>query len=62
MVPIALDTVYSITVSGKEEYTMINQGNSIDVIEYIREYVNTEDTTTNTITNETDNTQSNNIE
>lgn len=62
LVPIALDTVYSITVSGKEEYTMINQGNSIDVIEYIREYVNTEDTTTNTITNETDNTQSNNIE
>lgn len=39
LVPVALETVYSITVSGQEEYTMINNGNSFDIIEWIRENV-----------------------
>jgi len=58
LVPVALETVYSITVSGQEEYTMINNGNSYDIIEYIQEYVlptqeQKEDVTTNTTKNET---------
>lgn len=39
MVPVALDKVYSVTVSGKEEYTMIDSlGNSYDVIQYMNVY------------------------
>lgn len=54
LVPVALDTVYSITVSGQEEYTMINNGNSYDVIEYIKEQVLSQEdiTNTNTVVNE----------
>lgn len=37
LVEVCLDTVYSVTVSGKDEYTMVNAGNSIDVIEYVKQ-------------------------
>lgn len=54
LVPVALETVYSITASGKEEYTMINNGNSYDVIKYIKENVLAQEdiTNTNTVVNE----------
>lgn len=59
LVDTLLDTVYSITISGQEEYTMTNNGNSYDVIEFINKYVNKDiieetstDTTANTIVNE----------
>ncbi|MCI8344497.1 MAG: hypothetical protein HFJ42_00670 [Clostridia bacterium] len=57
LVEVCLDTVYSVTVSGKDEYTMVNAGNSIDVIEYVKqkgrfEEVNNKNTTTNTVKNE----------
>lgn len=58
LVAVALDTVYSITVSGREEYTMTNAGNSFDVIEYVKQQFadqytnNNTNETTNEITNE----------
>ena len=57
LVEVCLDTVYSVTVSGKDEYTMVNAGNSIDVIEYVKqkgrfEEVNNKNTTTNTVKND----------
>lgn len=54
LVPEALETVYSITASGKEEYTMINAGNSYDVIKYIKEKVLAQEdlSNTNTVANE----------
>ncbi len=61
LIPMCLETVYSVTVSGKDEYTMVNNGNSIDVIEYVKltrefEEENNKNTTTNTVTNEVSNT------
>lgn len=54
LVPVALDTVYSITNAGKEEYYMINQNNTYNVEEYVRKYVFKEDSNkTNTITTNT---------
>ncbi len=38
LVPVALETVYSITNNGREEYTMIHNGTSYDVIDYINTY------------------------
>lgn len=35
LVDVALDTIYSVTNNGKEEYTMMNSGKSYDVIDYI---------------------------
>lgn len=60
LVEVCLETVYSVTVAGKDEYTMINNGNSIDVIEYVKlrkefEEENNKNTTTNTVTNEVTN-------
>lgn len=54
LVPVALETVYSITASGKEEYTMINNGNSFDVIRWIKENALPQEdiTNTNTVVNE----------
>lgn len=52
LVPVALETVYSITVSGKEEYTMLNNGNSYDVIKYIKEVVLQQQDINNTNVNE----------
>jgi len=52
LVPVALETVYSITASGKEEYTMINNGNSYDVIKYIKEQVLAQEDINNTNANE----------
>ena len=37
LIPTWMEAVYSITASGKEEYTMINNGNSIDIIEYVNQ-------------------------
>lgn len=67
LVPVALDTVYSVTVSGQEEYTMINNGNSYDIIEYIKEFVlpnedEKSNVTKNTVVNETQTTQTNIVE
>lgn len=61
LVQVCLETVYSVTVSGKDEYTMVNAGNSIDVIEYVKlrrefEEENSKNTTTNTVSNEVTNT------
>lgn len=38
LVPAALETVYSITSNGREEYTMIYNGTSYNVIEYVNKY------------------------
>ena len=46
LVPIALDTLYSVTTNGKNSYTMTNNG----IIEYIQRYVynnNTDNSKTN---------------
>lgn len=60
LVPPALETVYSITSSGQDEYTMIYKGTSYDVIEYIKEYANPEDyPSTDTEENEDENEISN---
>ena len=55
MVPTSLETVYSITNNGRDEYTMIYEGKSIDILEYAREYGLNGQTneTTNEVTNET---------
>ncbi|MFR0822929.1 MAG: WG repeat-containing protein [Clostridia bacterium] len=61
LVPFALETVYSVTVDNKDTYTMVNNGNSLDVLDYIHTYVNIDklneedntDTNTNTTTNNT---------
>lgn len=42
LVPPALDTVYSITNNGRDEYTMIYDKTSYDVIDYINKYGNKE--------------------
>ncbi len=50
LVPIALDTLYSVTTNGKNSYTMTNNGNTYDIIEYIQRYVynnNTDNSKTN---------------
>lgn len=39
LVPTGLETVYSITSNGREEYTMIYNGTSYDVIEYVNKYL-----------------------
>jgi len=39
LVPVALETVYSITNNGRQEYTMINDGTSYNVIEYANKYL-----------------------
>lgn len=39
LVPAALETVYSVTNNGRDEYTMIYNGSSYDVIDYINRYV-----------------------
>ena len=65
MIPTSLETVYSITNNGRDEYTMIYNGDSIDILEYVREYGldgNTNDQTnetTNELTNEITNTVQN---
>ena len=57
LVRVCLDTIYSLTVSGQEQYTMIYQGNSIDVIDYIKEWVPdyNQDKTSNEETQEDEN-------
>lgn len=64
MVPTSLETVYSITNNGREEYTMIYNGEAIDILEYSREYGlngqisnQTNETTNETVTNTVQNTQ-----
>lgn len=51
MVPVALETVYSTVNNGREEYTMIFQGTTYNVIEYANTYnleeLNKEDTKEN---------------
>jgi len=46
LIPIALETIYSVTQSGREEYTMVNNGINYNVIDYIRKLQN-EDKNTN---------------
>lgn len=60
VVPYVLETVYSVTMDNKETYTMINNGNSFDVMEYVNNYVDIEtlneednNTNTNSVTNTT---------
>jgi len=64
LVAVALDTVYSITVSGREEYTMTNAGNSFDVIEYVKQQFKEQYTNNNAnvITNETTNETTNEVQ
>ena len=38
LVPAGLETLYSVTSNGREEYTMIHNGTSYDVIDYINKY------------------------
>lgn len=51
-----LETIYSITNNGREEYTMIYNGTSYDVIDYIRKYVLQENQKNNLNTNSISNT------
>lgn len=43
LVPTALETVYSTITNGREEYTMIHNGTSYNVIEYMNQYVKLEE-------------------
>lgn len=43
LVPAALETVYYVVNNGREEYTMINEGTSYDVIEYVKKYGDSQD-------------------
>lgn len=61
LIPIALETVYSITSSGREEYTMVNNSTSYNVIDYITEYVlNSSDNNSDNNGNNNSNTQATN--
>ena len=40
LVPTGLETVYSITNSGREEYTMIYNSTQYDIIDYVKKYSN----------------------
>lgn len=42
IIPLLLDAVYSETILGKEEYKMVNAGNTMDLIEYVNKNVNLE--------------------
>lgn len=63
IIPIALETVYSTTTNNRDEYVMINNGKSFNVLDYVSEYLNLDEinkedkgqtnTQTNTLTNET---------
>lgn len=62
LVEVCLETVYSVTVSGKDEYTMVNGGNSFDVIEFVKQRKELEEeNNTNTVANEVSNTIANEI-
>ena len=37
LIPTGLETIYSVITSGQETYTMVYMGNSMDLIEYIKE-------------------------
>lgn len=37
LIPTWMETIYSVITSGQEKYTMVNMGNSIDLIEYVEE-------------------------
>lgn len=56
IVTTALETVYSVTNNGRDEYTMINNGKSYNIIEYVNKYVDleklNEEDKNNTTTNE----------
>lgn len=55
LITTALSTIYSVTSTGQKEYTMVNNGNSYDVIEFIRLYVWNENDNTNNTDNSTNN-------
>lgn len=59
LVPIALETIYSVTSSGREEYTMVNAGISYDVIDWIRRNISSQDP--DNINNEQTNTETNEV-
>lgn len=42
IIPLLLDAVYSETTSGREEYKMINAGNTLNLIEYVNKNVDLE--------------------
>ena len=57
LVPLAIETIYSVISGGREEYIMVNNGTDYDVIDYIRRnsstgtIVDNDENPTNTITN-----------
>ena len=53
LVATGLETIYSVTNNGRDEYTMIYNGTSIDILEYARRYgLNSQENNTNEIVNE----------
>lgn len=58
LVPAALETVYSVTNNGREEYTMVFEGKSYDVIDYVNTYVNLEELNNESSKNENINNES----
>lgn len=60
-VPVALETVYSITNNGRDEYVMINEGTSYNVIDYIRQMNKLNKTTQQNDVNEEENEVTNEI-
>lgn len=62
LIPTWMETIYSVITSGQEKYTMVNMGNSMDIIDYIRDnnildknVENNLNENTNTINNQIDN-------
>ena len=53
LVPAGVETIYSVTTNGRDEYTMIYNGTSIDILEYARKYgLNSKENNTNETVNE----------
>lgn len=62
LLPIALQSIYSITSEGEETYYMLYNNQSRNVIEYIKKWVIKEDNTTNTENTVTNNTETNTVQ
>ena len=63
MLPISLQSIYSITSAGEETYYMVYNNQSRNVIDYIKKWVIKENnTTTNTENTVTNNTETNTVQ
>lgn len=60
LVPLALETVYSVVSNGQEQFTMISEGNSYDVIEFIKQWVDPDKWNYNNVKDEIENNNNSN--